>query len=391
MPYKPKIFLTEPGQEGLTALEEAGYVAESALQALLVDYPDLLPGDQIDPEDPRRWLLVSREMGVPDDTDASGRWSLDHLFLDQDGIPTFVECKRADDTRIRREVVAQMLDYAANGIEYWSMDRLRQVAAEMAERRGMSLDEEIAALTRGTEEEVDVEEYWKRVEANLRGRRVRLVFVTDSTPRELRRLVEFLNEEMTNVEVLAVEIRQFQRHDEPAQKALVPRVVGLTETARSAKQSVSSGRTQWTEERFFRVLHQTVDSDVVTTVRDLYEWSQHVADRVWFGTGKETGSFTFHYLRDGETLSVFSIYTSGNLRLNYGWLSDHVSQAVVEAFHGRIHEMPTLSHIPADFSKWPSTRLAEAFRDPEDIERFKKIVRWLGDAADSSELISSSV
>lgn len=388
MPYKPKIFLTQADQEGLTVLEETGYVAESVLQTLLVDYPDLLPGDQIDPENPRRWLLVSREMAVPDNVGASGRWSLDHLFLDQDGTPTFVECKRADDTRTRREVIAQMLDYAANGIQYWSMDRLRQVAAETAERRGMSLDEEIAALGEGGEEEVDVEEYWEHVEANLRGRRVRLVFVADSTPRELRRLVEFLNEEMANVEVLAVEIRQYQRDDEPAQKALVPRVVGLTETARSAKASGSRGRRQWTEDRFFRILHQSVESDVVNIVMDLYEWSQDVADRVWFGTGKAIGSFTFHYLRDGETLSVFSIYTSGELRLNYGWLSDHVSQAVVEGFHGRIHEMPTLSHIPADFSKWPSSRVAEAFRDPEDIEQFKEIVRWLGDLADSSELIS---
>jgi len=49
------------------------------------------------------------------------RWDLadgvlDHLLLDQDGIPTFVECKRASDTRIRREVVAQMLDYAATAL-----------------------------------------------------------------------------------------------------------------------------------------------------------------------------------------------------------------------------------------------------------------------------------
>ena len=40
-----------------------------------------------------------------------------------------VECKRASDTRTRREVVAQMLDYAANGTQYWPIDRLRQAAA----------------------------------------------------------------------------------------------------------------------------------------------------------------------------------------------------------------------------------------------------------------------
>jgi hypothetical protein len=64
-------------------------------------------------------------MGVPADGDSGDRWSLDHLFADQDAIPTFVEVKRSTDTRIRREVVAQMLDYAANGTEYWTMNKIR--------------------------------------------------------------------------------------------------------------------------------------------------------------------------------------------------------------------------------------------------------------------------
>jgi hypothetical protein len=88
-------------------------------------------------------------MGVPGGTDEADRWSLDHLFLDQDGVPTFVECKRAVDTRTRREVVAQMLDYAANGIECWSMDRIRQAAAETAKARGGNLDEDVLGLVEG--------------------------------------------------------------------------------------------------------------------------------------------------------------------------------------------------------------------------------------------------
>ena len=246
--HKSKIFLIGEDQDSLVALEETGYVTENVLQEFLAEYPDLLPGDQIDPENPRRWLLVAREMGVPDDTSETGRWSLDHLFLDQDGIPMFVECKRASDTRVRREVVAQMLDYAANGTEYWSMDRLRQAAAETAESRGTSLDEEIATLL--DDEAADIEGYWEAVETNLKEHQVRLVFVADSTPRELRRLVEFLNEEMAHVEVLAVEIKQFQGTGRRGQKALAPRVVGLTESARSRKESASSYRRPTTRHEF---------------------------------------------------------------------------------------------------------------------------------------------
>jgi len=185
--YKSKIFLVGEGEGHLVALEETSYVNEGTLQELLVEYPDLLPGDQIDPENPRRWILVARELGVPGGETETGRWSLDHLFLDQDGIPTFVECKRAEDTRARREVVAQMLDYAANGTQYWSMDRLRQAAAETAQAQGKSLDEEITALLDGSEDEVDIEEYWELVESNLRKRRVRLCLLyTSPSPRDQR-------------------------------------------------------------------------------------------------------------------------------------------------------------------------------------------------------------
>lgn len=48
----------------LQAMEEAPYADEDLFQRLLSDYPDLLVGDQIDEASPRRWMLVSREVGV---------------------------------------------------------------------------------------------------------------------------------------------------------------------------------------------------------------------------------------------------------------------------------------------------------------------------------------
>ena len=61
-------------------------------------------------------------MALPSEEDGSNRWSVDHLFVDQDGVPTIVEVKRSTDTRIRREVIGQMLDYAANGVRYWPIE-----------------------------------------------------------------------------------------------------------------------------------------------------------------------------------------------------------------------------------------------------------------------------
>ena len=117
IPASGRIFLVQEDNT-LQTLAEQPYTSEDLLQTLLEKYPDLLAGDQIAPSAPRRWLLVSREFGVPGEEEGANRWALDHLFLDQDGIPTLVEVKRSSDTRIRREVVGQMLDYAANAVTY---------------------------------------------------------------------------------------------------------------------------------------------------------------------------------------------------------------------------------------------------------------------------------
>lgn len=113
------------GDGSLTEAAGVPFDAEADLQELLAAHPDLLPGAMIDQERPRRWLLVKREAGVPDRDGGGTWWSIDHLVVDQDAVPTFVEVKRASDTRSRREVVAQMLDYAANGSVFWTPGQLR--------------------------------------------------------------------------------------------------------------------------------------------------------------------------------------------------------------------------------------------------------------------------
>lgn len=118
------IFLIQDDGE-LVEMTEQPYNLEIELQELVTKYPNILAGDQIDSTIPRRWLLIKPEMEVPFEEDAYGRWFVDHLFLDQDGIPTLVEVKRSCDTRIRREVVGQMLDYAANAVVYFSVDTIR--------------------------------------------------------------------------------------------------------------------------------------------------------------------------------------------------------------------------------------------------------------------------
>ncbi len=217
------------GEGELVRMDQEDYDSEPVLQKLLAKYPDLLAGDQIDDAEPRRWVLITREARIPGEESGAGRLALDHLFLDQDGIPTLVEVKRSSDTRVRREVVGQMLDYAANAVAYFPVEEMRAAFEQRCEKDG---DEAEEALARALGEEIEYQEFWQQVKTNLTARRIRLLFVADRIPAELRRVVEFLNETMDPVEVLALEVPQYvgQEH-----KALVPRIIGRTARAVQAK------------------------------------------------------------------------------------------------------------------------------------------------------------
>jgi hypothetical protein len=213
--------------EQFLPLQATPFALERDLQRLVADHPALLAGAQMNPSAPRRFVLVDTEVAVPDEAEGSGRWALDHLFVDQDAIPTLVEAKRAANSQLRREVVGQLLDYVANATRYW---RASDLAAAFAARHG---DQAHRVLADIIGDDVDEERFWDRVIANLGEGRARLLFLADRIPTELQAIVEFLNERIDPTEVLAVELQQYRTPDGP--QVLVPRVIGSTAAAKSTK------------------------------------------------------------------------------------------------------------------------------------------------------------
>ena len=234
--------LNEQGQ--LEPMIEEQFALEDLLQELVATHPELLSGEQIDPGDPRRWILIKREQGIADIEGGTYRWALDHLLIDQDAVPTLVEVKRSASSQIRREIVGQMLDYAAQARRTWNVDDIRRDFQESTIRAGQNPDDVLTELLQ-SEDEPDPDEFWQQVKTNLRAARLRLLFVADGIPDELTRVVEFLNEQMQGIEVLAVEIKQFRGE---TGRTLVPRVIGRTVAqARPSGTSVNLSREEFLE------------------------------------------------------------------------------------------------------------------------------------------------
>ena len=206
----------------LEPLEERPFSTEDELQALIAEHPELLDGEQIRPGDPRRWILITREKGIAETSDAAARWAIDHLIIDQDAVPTLAEVKRGSNPEIRRTIVGQMLEYAAHAAQTWTADELRRTFEESTNAKGLDPGDELATLL-GEDREPDADGFWQNVSTNLAAKRLRLLFVADDIPDPLERVVEFLNGQMSGIEVLAVEIKQFRGK---SRQTLVPRVIG---------------------------------------------------------------------------------------------------------------------------------------------------------------------
>ena len=283
-----KIFLIKEDNE-LIEMEEETYVSEDVLQDIIANYPNLLAGEQIDEKEPRKWLLIQREQVLPYNN-GSKVFYLDHLFLDQDGIPTIVETKRSSDNRLRREVVAQMLDYASNALIYLPVEEIKNsLETNYPDKDQEELLKEKLGL------DITPEEFWENVKINYKAGKIRLIFVADFIPVELATIVEFLNKQMDPAEVFAIEVKQYTRDD---LKTLVPTIVGQTAQERMRKNYFSTEKLN--ETTFF----ENLDETEAALYRKLLDFARENHLKINWGSK----SFSINIAKDNNNINILRGY-----------------------------------------------------------------------------------
>lgn len=355
----------------LLKMNEAVYDSENLLQELLASYPDLIPGDQINSSVPRKWMLVTREMAIPDSEYGNSRWSVDHLFLDQDGIPTLVEVKRSSDTRIRREIVGQLLEYAANASSYWAEEKIRATFESGCESNQKN-PEDVFALHFGTDE-VDYEEFWQTVKTNLQLGKLRLIFLADQIPFELASIIEYLNEQMNPTEVYGIELKQFVSG---SQKTLVPRLIGQT-TKIQQKKSMAAGSkaVQWDEGSFMKELENRQGNEAVAVARKALQWINENQLRLWWGKGKRNGSFFPMQDHKGQQYWTFSVWTYDGLEIPFQHIKTCAAFAEPSkrmAILNQLNTIPGVNISPESVDKRPSISYS-VLSKPENLQMFFRI------------------
>lgn len=285
---------------GVELLERSWFEREDELQDLINRHPELL-ARSIDDDENAAWLSIERELSITfaDDEDTS-HWRLDNLFIDGRGVPTLVEVKRSSDPRVRREVVAQLLDYAASFRADWSHGKLRELwQRRISQGRGDAdgtFDDFLTSSSFGSEAA-----FWEAVDTNVGAGRLRLLIVCDRLGGRLVRIIRFLNEHMDQIEVLGVAIQP--RGTLSGQQTLSVEVEGALDVPKSAPPSQRR-----VEEEFWSALRERRPASEVSGTEAMITGMLELGDSyVSMGSDKNDPCLFVNYRVDGLAADVWPL------------------------------------------------------------------------------------
>lgn len=173
--------------------EPERYANEAEFQAFVRDAFEPALVSQED-----RPSIVAREVPTP----AGGR--IDVVAIDLDGVITLCECKLDRNAGSRREILGQVIEYAAslNGL---SFDELRRL---MRDRLG---GDPIEAMRESASDDFDPVEWGEAVSRNLADGRFRLLIAVDQLTDVLKQTVIYLNER-ASFSLVVAELRRIKQN-----------------------------------------------------------------------------------------------------------------------------------------------------------------------------------
>jgi hypothetical protein len=275
-----------------------------------------------------------------------------------------------------------MLDYAANAISYWTVEGIRAEFEKCSEEQPPA---DVLSRTFGVEG--DEESYWLRVKTNLRAGRIRMIFLADEIPVELRRIVEFLNSQMDPAEVLAIEIKQYVGE---GVRTMVPRVLGQTAHAEKKKSASPPRKEPWTEQTLLQNLRDSSHPGDAEVAERILEWARDTALVVEGGRGGKHASLNLRIQTDGGSLRPFALYESSRAA-NISIYLDNLGGASADP-QSRSEVVRRINELGAEAtvdSRYPGIPL-ENFHDPAKWKQLVSYLDWIVNSTDPHASLGSS-
>lgn len=293
-----KILLRNQEDGEWELVESAEYSAETELQELLAESPSLISINEIR-VDASPLIASVREVGLP------GSGSTDLLAFNQDGDIVVVECKLAANQEIKRKVIAQVLEY---GAYLWNMPY-----EELNKRVLLHTNTNLTELVgeHASDPEWDEEAFRMAIEENLSNGSFVLVIAVDEMNEELNRTMRFLN--TCGNPAFDFSILEMNRFHRDQMEILVPHLHGVIP-------KVTPPTHKWDPAKYFPEMERLHGPVTATVARRILEWADPPrVTKVWWGEGRELGSFVPTYIHQGIKHQLFAVYTNGVVEIYFQW------------------------------------------------------------------------
>jgi hypothetical protein len=249
-----EILLKNQVANGWEPIDSLEYNEEKELQKLLADSPSLISIEEIK-ENIAPLIIGVREIGLP------GSGYTDILAFNESGDIAIIECKLAQNTEIKRKVVAQVLEYSAY---LWNMsyDDLNQIILQRSKKNLVDLVKE-----KVIDPNWDEETFRLNLQNNLNSGTFLIIIAVDYVNDELLKTARFVNG--CGNPSFSFSILEIQHYKNESTEILVPHMISSLISPRQSQQTV---RKRWDENLFFETAKEIVNPEVFIVMKDLFDW-----------------------------------------------------------------------------------------------------------------------
>lgn len=311
---------------------------EDWLQTLLFQHAELLPFEELDPLF-RNSVPLAREV-------ETGVGPVDIVYVNSDGLLTLVETKLWRNPEAQREVVAQLINYAAAISKMTYRDLSREISAARQEE-GRSLFD----VVRDQIPKVNEQRFHDALSSNLRAGRFLLLVVGDGIREDVEEMSEFLYRHAgMGFTLRLVEMVTYRLPGENSSVLVLPQIVARTrEVVRTIVEvrngqvyietppepvKSTGGRYKMTPERFFGELSQVVDQQTLDSVK-------------WVLSEAERNGLSIEWMQSGP---VFKYYDQDvDVSFTMGQFDRYGDFTEASRFSNRVEELELPESLWRDY------------------------------------------
>jgi len=275
-----------------TAIQTRPIAHEEELQRLFQEHTNLVPSEL----DER--CIAAREFRTP-------AGDIDHLILDAQGNLMVIETKLARNSK-RREVVAQVIDYASQLYRFGP----QELIDEMRRKVGYDFTDEWFSSR------LEREEFLRAIESNLQNGRLTMTIVMDQADELLKDVVRFINRSTEFTLILA----EISVADSGGKDIVTVQVYG-DESAEAKTQTDSSSKSRTrpiTQEEFAEMLSDKGLSDEGLAFAKAMLWAKDLgADLKIHPSGYAIGVMSLSWYGMNDHIEVWAYAQDMKARHSY--------------------------------------------------------------------------